>query len=269
MGEAIVFTSGKGGVGKTTAIANIGAGLSLLDKKVIMLDTDMGLRNLDMVMGLENHIHYHLMDILEERCRISQAMIRDKRYPNLFLIPAAPEAQKLKQFHSQFHRLIQVLKQEFDFVLIDCPAGIEDGFSFAVSSVDRAVVVTTPHISAVHDAAKVLQILGQNRFLPLDLLINSMNARMVRKKQMLAQKEIEDILEHKAIGCVSYDEKIIVSQNHGIPVISMKSKCSREWRMVAYRLSEARIIPLDLEHEVPRMRDAHYAVRKEPDYEAL
>ena len=146
MGEAIVFTSGKGGVGKTTTIANIGAGLSRLDKKVIMLDTDMGLRNLDVVMGMEDQIQYNLIDLLENKCRLKQALIRDKRYPNLFMIPAALRCRKIMDYESKLYTLISHLKQEFDFCLIDCPAGIEDGFHFAVSAADRAVVV----LSLIH-----------------------------------------------------------------------------------------------------------------------
>ena len=180
MGEAIVFTSGKGGVGKTTTIANIGAGLSRLDKKVIMLDTDMGLRNLDVVMGMEDQIQYNLIDLLENKCRLKQALIRDKRYPNLFMIPAALRCRKIMDYESKLYTLISHLKQEFDFCLIDCPAGIEDGFHFAVSAADRAVVVTSPHISAVRDAGRVICLLDGMRLSQIDLLINAYNARMVR-----------------------------------------------------------------------------------------
>ena len=194
MGEAIVFTSGKGGVGKTTTIANIGAGLSRLDKKVIMLDTDMGLRNLDVVMGMEDQIQYNLIDLLENKCRLKQALIRDKRYPNLFMIPAALRCRKIMDYESKLYTLISHLKQEFDFCLIDCPAGIEDGFHFAVSAADRAVVVTSPHISAVRDAGRVICLLDGMRLSQIDLLINAYNARMVRKHDMLSQKDVEDIL---------------------------------------------------------------------------
>ena len=159
MGEAIVFTSGKGGVGKTTTIANIGAGLSRLDKKVVMLDTDMGLRNLDVVMGMEDQIQYNLIDLLDNQCRLKQALIRDKSYPNLFMIPAALRCKKIRDYERKFYTLITQLKQEFDYILIDCPAGIEEGFHFAVSAADRAIVVTTPHISAVRDAGRGIYLL--------------------------------------------------------------------------------------------------------------
>ena len=198
MGEAIVFTSGKGGVGKTTTIANIGAGLSRLDKKVVMLDTDMGLRNLDVVMGMEDQVQYNLIALLENQCRLKQALIKDKRYPNLYMIPAALRCKKIRDYESKLYTLISHLKQEFDYCLIDCPAGIDDGFHFAVSAADRALVVTTPHISAVRDAGRVLYLLESQRLSQVDLLINSYNSRMVRKHDMLSQKDIEEILGMKS-----------------------------------------------------------------------
>ena len=247
MGEAIVFTSGKGGVGKTTTIANIGAGLSRLDKKVIMLDTDMGLRNLDVVMGMEDQIQYNLIDLLENKCRLKQALIRDKRYPNT---------------------LISHLKQEFDFCLIDCPAGIEDGFHFAVSAADRAVVVTSPHISAVRDAGRVICLLDGMRLSQIDLLINAYNARMVRKHDMLSQKDVEDILGLSAIGVIPADERIVVSQNKGIPVLSMHTKATRAFMTAARAFANPRVIPVDLNKEDPCIRQGKiYLGGKECEYE--
>ena len=249
MGEAIVFTSGKGGVGKTTTIANIGAGLSRLDKKVIMLDTDMGLRNLDVVMGMEDQIQYNLIDLLENKCRLKQALIRDKRYPNLYT-------------------LISHLKQEFDFCLIDCPAGIEDGFHFAVSAADRAVVVTSPHISAVRDAGRVICLLDGMRLSQIDLLINAYNAHMVRKHDMLSQKDVEDILGLSAIGVIPADERIVVSQNKGIPVLSMHTKATRAFMTAARAFANPRVIPVDLNKEDPCIRQGKiYLGGKECEYE--
>ena len=227
MGEAIVFTSGKGGVGKTTTIANIGAGLSRLDKKVIMLDTDMGLRNLDVVMGMEDQIQYNLIDLLENKCRLKQALIRDKRYPNLFMIPAALRCRKIMDYESKLYTLISHLKQEFDFCLIDCPAGIEDGFHFAVSAADRAVVVTSPHISAVRDAGRVICLLDGMRLSQIDLLINAYNARMVRKHDMLSQKDVEDILGLSAIGVIPADN-IIIPWNKSLMPVCTKRRSSRQ-----------------------------------------
>ena len=249
MGEAIVFTSGKGGVGKTTTIANIGAGLSRLDKKVIMLDTDMGLRNLDVVMGMEDQI-------------------QDKRYPNLFMIPAALRCRKIMDYESKLYTLISHLKQEFDFCLIDCPAGIEDGFHFAVSAADRAVVVTSPHISAVRDAGRVICLLDGMRLSQIDLLINAYNARMVRKHDMLSQKDVEDILGLSAIGVIPADERIVVSQNKGIPVLSMHTKATRAFMTAARAFANPRVIPVDLNKEDPCIRQGKiYLGGKECEYE--
>lgn len=268
MGEAIVFTSGKGGVGKTTAIANIGTGLSLLDKKVVMLDADMGLRNLDVVMGLEDRITYNLLDLLEKRCRLNQALIRDRRYPNLYIIPAALTCEKLQEKEETFQELIDSLKQEFDYCLIDCPAGIEDGFRFAVSQADHAVIVTTPHISAVRDAGRVLYILEENRFLRIDLVINEMNPRMIRRHNMLSREDIEEILGMHALGTIPIDDKVIVSQNQGIPVISMKSTAGKHLRTIARRIAAAPLIPADLsEEEVHKKRGHSPFHRKEYQYE--
>lgn len=268
MGEAIVFTSGKGGVGKTTTIANIGAGLSRLDKKVIMLDTDMGLRNLDVVMGMEDQIQYNLIDLLENQCRLKQALIRDKRYPNLFMIPAALRCKKIRDYESKLYTLVTQLKQEFDYCLIDCPAGIEEGFHFAVSAADRAIVVTTPHISAVRDAGRVIFLLEGMRIPQVDMLINSYQARMVRKHDMLSRQDIEEILGIKSLGIIPVDEKVIVSQNKGIPVISMRSKASRAFMNAARTVANPRIIPVDLNAEDPCIKDKIYLAGKECGYES-
>lgn len=267
MGEAIVFTSGKGGVGKTTTIANIGTGLSQLEKKVVMLDTDMGLRNLDVVMGMEDRITYNLLDLLEHKCRLNQALIRDKRYSNLYMIPAALTCGQLKKYEKRMGELIHSLKQEFDFCLIDCPAGIEEGFQFAISAADRAIIVTTPHISAVRDAGRVISLLGANRFLQMDLVVNEVNERMIRKHNMLSVQDIEELLGISCIGTIPEDDKIIISQNQGIPVISMPSKAGRYFRRLARRINIGKIIPVDLSEEMPARKTASFLHRKEPSYE--
>lgn len=249
MGEAIVFTSGKGGVGKTTAIANIGAGLSRLDKKVVMLDTDMGLRNLDVVMGLEEQIQYNLMDLLENQCRFKQALIRDKRYPGLFMIPAALRHKPVKEFESKLQTLIGQLKKEFDYCLIDCPAGIEDGFHFAVSNADRAIIVTTPHISAVRDASRVIMLLENMGIHRQDLIINEYNEKMVRKNDMLSKDDIEEILGVHTIGIVPMDNKVIISQNEGTPVMSYRSKAAKSFMKIAKNVDNPRIIPVNMDME--------------------
>ena len=245
MGETIVFTSGKGGVGKTTTIANIGAGLSQLDKKVVMLDTDMGLRNLDVVMGLEDQINYNLLDLLENRCRLNQALIRDKRFTNLYIIPASLKNIPLDKYHKAFSILLNHLKQEFDYCLIDCPAGIDQGFRFATSVADRAIILTTPHISAIKDASRVLQLLNGTKIPRIELIINEYEERLVRKKYMLSKQDIEELFDIPILGTIPHDTKIMISQNKGVPVVSMRSKATRQFMY----LSEQMIVDFDLEEE--------------------
>ena len=245
MGETIVFTSGKGGVGKTTTIANIGAGLSQLDKKVVMLDTDMGLRNLDVVMGLEDQINYNLLDLLENRCRINQAVIRDKRFPNLYMIPASLKNTPLDKYEKAFSVLINHLKKEFDYCLIDCPAGIDQGFRFAISVADRAVLLTTPHISAIKDASRVLQLLHGTKISRIELIINDYDEKLVRKKYMLSKQDIEELFDVPILGTIPHDTKVMISQNKGIPVVTMRSKATRHFMC----LSEQMITNMNLEEE--------------------
>ena len=233
MGETIVFTSGKGGVGKTTTIANIGAGLSQLDKKVVMLDTDMGLRNLDVVMGLEDKINYNLLDLLENKCRLNQALIRDKRFKNLYLIPASLKVLPMEKYEKAFGVLIHHLKSEFDYVLIDCPAGIDQGFRFATSVADRAILLTTPNISAVKDASRVIQLLNGTRIPRVELIINEYDERLVRKKYMLSKSDITELFDIPLLGTVSHDAKVIISQNKGIPVVTMRSKATRQFMVLS------------------------------------
>ena len=237
MGETIVFTSGKGGVGKTTTIANIGAGLSQLDKKVVMLDTDMGLRNLDVVMGLEDQINYNLLDLLENRCRLNQALIRDKRFPNLYMIPASLRTLPLDQFDKAFENLLHHLKKEFDYVLIDCPAGIDQGFRFATSMADRAILLTTPHISAIKDASRVLQLLNGTKIPRVELIINGYDEKLVRKKYMLSKKDIAELFDIPVLGTVPHDTKVMISQNKGIPVITMRSKATRQFMILSKQMT--------------------------------
>lgn len=236
MGETIVFTSGKGGVGKTTTIANIGAGLSQLDKKVVMLDTDMGLRNLDVVMGLEDQINYNLLDLLENKCRLNQALIRDKRFPNLYMIPASLKVLPLEKYEKAFEILINHLKKEFDYCLIDCPAGIDQGFRFATSVADRAILLTTPHISAVKDASRVLQLLHGTRIPKIELIINEYDEKLVRKKYMLSKDDIKELFDIPILGTIPHDNKIFISQNRGIPVITMRSKATRYFMFLSEQM---------------------------------
>ena len=194
MGEVIVVTSGKGGVGKTTTTANLGAGLSGLDKKVVVVDTDLGLRNLDVVMGLENLIVYNLVDVIEGTCRLKQALIRDKRYENLYLLPSAQTKDKSAISPEQMKKLTSELKEEFDYVLLDCPAGIEQGFQNAIAGADRALVVTTPEVSAIRDADRIIGLLEKNQIRNSSLIINRIRMDMVRRGDMMSIDDVTEIL---------------------------------------------------------------------------
>ena len=219
MGEVITFTSGKGGVGKTTTTANVGVGLSLFDKKVVLVDTHIGLRNLDVVMGLENRILYNLVDILKGKCRMRQALIRDKRYPNLSMIPSSCVKEREVLDIAQMKALIKSLREEFDYILIDSPAGIEQGFQLSLCDTDRAVVVTTPQIAAIHDADRVLQLIRREKIPEINLVVNNYRKRMVKDGDMLDVKDISELLETEPIGVIPEDPQIIITQNHGTPVI--------------------------------------------------
>lgn len=190
MGEVIVITSGKGGVGKTTSTANIGTGLAMLGKKVALIDTDIGLRNLDVVMGLENRIVYNLVDVVENNCRIKQALIKDKRYPNLYLLPSAQTKDKSAVTPEQMKKLTSELRNEFDYILLDCPAGIEQGFKNAIAGADRALVVTTPEVSAVRDADRIIGLLESNEIRRTHLIVNRLRADMVKEGNMMSSDEI-------------------------------------------------------------------------------
>jgi len=237
MGEVVVITSGKGGVGKTTTTANIGTGLALLGKKVVLIDTDIGLRNLDVVMGLENRIVYDLVDVIEGNCRVKQALIRDKRYEGLHLLPAAQTRDKSAVSPEQMVKLLNEIKKEFDYILIDCPAGIEQGFKNAIAGADRAVVVTTPEVSAVRDADRIIGLLEANDIADTRLLVNRVRVDMVKRGDMMNIDDIIDILAIKLIGVVPDDEKIVVSTNRGEPAVTdSKSLAGKAYNEIARRI---------------------------------
>ena len=196
MSEVIVITSGKGGVGKTTTSANVGTGLAILGKRVVLIDTDIGLRNLDVVMGLENRIVYNLVDVVEGNCRMKQALIRDKRYPNLYLLPSAQTRDKTSVNPEQMIKLVDDLREEFDYILLDCPAGIEQGFYNAIAGADRALVVTTPEVSAIRDADRII-----------------------------------GLLEHAEI-----DEDIVISTNQGEPLVGLGSTAGQAYLDICRRI---------------------------------
>ena len=190
MGEVIVITSGKGGVGKTTTTANIGAGLAKLNKKVVVVDTDLGLRNLDVVMGLENRIVYNLVDVIEGNCRMKQALIKDKRYETLYLLPSAQTKDKSAVSPEQMRKLTAQLTEEYDYVLLDCPAGIEQGFQNAIAGATRAIVVTTPEVSAIRDADRIIGLLEKNQIKNLDLILNRIRIDMVKRGDMMSMEDV-------------------------------------------------------------------------------
>ena len=237
MGEVIVITSGKGGVGKTTTTANIGTGLALAGHKVVLIDTDIGLRNLDVVMGLENRIVYDLVDVVEGFCRVKQALIKDKRYEGLYLLPAAQTRDKSAVTPQQMMKLCGELKDEYDYIIVDCPAGIEQGFKNAIAGADKAIVITTPEVSAVRDADRIVGLLEANELRNPKLLINRMRIDMVKRGDMMSIDDIIDILAIGLIGVVPDDEKIVISTNRGEPAINdEKSLAGQAYRNIVQRI---------------------------------
>lgn len=248
LGTAIVITSGKGGVGKTTTTANLGTGLALLGKSVVVVDADIGLRNLDVVMGLENRIVYDLVDVVEKNCRLKQALIRDKRFDKLYLLPAAQTKDKTAVSPEQMRDLVNELKKEFDYVLIDSPAGIEQGFQNSVAGADWAVIVTTPEVSAVRDADRVIGLLEAKGLHNPKLIINRIKQDMVRRGDMMSIDDIIDILAIELLGIVPDDEAIVVSTNKGEPVVmDEKALSGKAYRNISRRIlgEEVELLNLD------------------------
>ncbi|MDK2821008.1 MAG: septum site-determining protein MinD [Clostridia bacterium] len=237
MGEVIVITSGKGGVGKTTTTANLGAVLADMGKKVVLVDTDIGLRNLDVVMGLENRIVYDLIDVVEGRCRLKQALIKDKRFDNLYLLPANQTRDKTAVSRQQMIDLTSQLKEEYEFVLIDCPAGIEMGFKNAIAGAEKALVVTTPEVAAVRDADRIIGLLEAAEMEAPRLIINRLRPDMVRKGNMMNIDDMMEILAIDLIGVVPEDEYIVISTNRGEPaVLNKNSRAGKAYCNISRRL---------------------------------
>lgn len=248
MGEVLVITSGKGGVGKTTTTANLGTGLAQLGKKVVVIDADIGLRNLDVVLGLENRIVYDLVDVVEGTCRLKQALIKDKRYPDLFLLPAAQTRDKNAINPEQMMLLHEELKEIFDYILVDCPAGIEQGFKNAIAGADRAVVVTTPEISAVRDADRIIGLLEAAELRNPKLIINRLKIDMVKNGDMMNIEDMLDILAIDLLGVVPDDPAIVISTNRGEPVVvGSQSYAGQAFRNIARRITGEEVPFLDLE----------------------
>ncbi len=250
MGEVIVVTSGKGGVGKTTTSANIGTALALSGKKVALVDADIGLRNLDVVMGLENRIVYDLVDVVEGHCRLKQALIKDKRFENLYLLPAAQTRDKDAVSPQQMQKLCDELRAEFDFVIIDCPAGIEQGFKNAIVGADSAIIVTTPEVAAVRDGDRVIGLLEASGKHGSRLIVNRLRPEMVKRGDMMNIDDIVEILAVELLGVVPDDEKIVVSTNRGEPaVVDTQSRAGEAYRNIARRLQGENVPFMNLDVE--------------------
>ncbi|MBQ9365432.1 MAG: septum site-determining protein MinD [Schwartzia sp.] len=241
MSEVIVITSGKGGVGKTTTTANLGVGLAIRGKKVALIDTDTGLRNLDLLLGLERRIVYTLVDVVQKRVGYGQALVRHKKYTDLFLLPTSQVADKTAIDPQEMLTIVQAMRNEFDYILIDCPAGIEQGFQTAVIGADWAIVVTMPEIAAVRDADKIIgKLQSENK--NIKLVVNRIRPQMVKDGTMLDMTSIDDILSVDCIGQIPDDEKVVDSANRGIPVVEWKNSAAGS----AYRDVVSRVLGEDV-----------------------
>ncbi len=248
--KIITISSGKGGVGKTTATANISVALAQLGQRVVCIDSDIGLRNLDVVLGLENRIVYDLVDVIEGRCRIRQAMIKDKRFDGLFLIPAAQTRDKSAVSPSDMIKLCSEIREEKDWILIDSPAGIERGFKNAIAPAEEVLVITNPDVSAVRDADRIIGIIESEEKGPARLIINRLNPEMVKRGEMLAAEDVLELLAVELIGIIPEDETVLISTNIGKPVVTHdKSIAGQAFRNIARRLMGDDIPLIDLEYK--------------------
>jgi septum site-determining protein MinD len=247
-GRVMVITSGKGGVGKTTTTANIGTALAMMNNNVVLIDTDIGLRNLDVVMGLENRIVFDIVDVVNGNCKLKQALIRDKRFKGLYLLPAAQTKDKSAVTPHQMKNLANELRKEFDFILVDCPAGIEQGFKNAISGADDAIVVVTPEVSSVRDADRIVGLLEAAGLHNARLIINRLRTKMVKKGDMMDIDDMTDILSISLLGVVPEDELIVVSTNKGEPaVLENGSRAGEAYKRIARRLMGENIPFLSLD----------------------
>ncbi len=243
-GKIIVISSGKGGVGKTTATASLGAALALEGKKVAVVDMDIGLRNLDVVMGLENRVVYNIVDLARGKCKVRQAAIKDRRIENLFLIPASQSDNKDALTPQDMIRVSKQLRKEFDFILMDCPAGIERGFENAVAAADEAVVVCTPEVSSIRDADRVIGLLCAKN-IPSKLLVNRIMPAMVARGDMLSHQDVVDVLSIDLVGLVEADDQVVISTNSGTPIVMQsESKAGQAFKRVALRLNGQPNLPI-------------------------
>ncbi|MEI6427121.1 MAG: septum site-determining protein MinD [Pseudanabaena sp. ELA607] len=252
MSRIIVITSGKGGVGKTTSSANLGMALAKLGRKVVLVDADFGLRNLDLLLGLENRVVYTAVEVIARECKLDQALVKDKRQPNLSLLAAPQTRNKTAVTAAHMKALVEVLSRYFEYVLIDCPAGIETGFQNAIAGAKEAIVVTTPEISAVRDADRVIGLLEANRIKDVKLILNRIRPAMVKNKDMMSVEDVQETLSVELIGIIPDDEQVIVSTNKGEPMVLAEKPClaGQAFDNIAKRLEG---IPIEfLSLEAPR-----------------
>jgi septum site-determining protein MinD len=248
MGESIVITSGKGGVGKTTTTANIGTALASMGKKVVVVDGDTGLRNLDVLMGLENRIVFTLIDVIEGRCRLKQALIKDKRLNSLFMLPTAQTRDKNDIATSDMLKIVNELKEEFDYVIIDCPAGIEQGFENATVGADWAIIVVNPELTSIRDADRVIGKLDAKGFERHEVIVNRINSEMVKNGNMLDVPDILDCLAVKLIGIVPDDRNITISTNRGEPIVLEENALAGQaFKNIARRITGEEVPFISLE----------------------
>lgn len=262
MSEVIVITSGKGGVGKTTVCANLGTAFARMERKTVVIDTDLGLRNLDVIMGLENRIVYNLIDVVEGNCRLKQALVRDKHYPGLFLLPAAQTKDKSAVTPEQLIKLTDDLRQHFDYVLIDCPAGIEQGFQNAIAPADRAIVVTTPEVSSIRDADRIIGLLEAAGIKKEELLINRIRPAMVNRGEMMSVEDVTEILGIPLIGVLSDQEDIVISSNQGEPLAGRDSVSGQAFLNIARRIMGEPVPIPDLNQEDTLLQKVKHFFRK-------
>ena len=263
MGKVLVITSGKGGVGKTTTTANLGAALALLGNKVAVVDADIGLRNLDVIMGLENRIVYDVVDVIEGTCKLKQALIRDKRFDNLFLLPAAQTRDKNAVTPAQMKEICKDLEEKYDYVLVDSPAGIEQGFRNAIAGAHHAIIVTTPEVSAVRDADRIIGLVEAAELDTPMLIINRIRPAMVEKGDMMSVEDVLDILAINLLGIIPDDEKVITTSNRGDPaVLDKKSRAGQAYQNIALRIMGEEVPLMDLKIKPTGLKGIWHGVKK-------
>jgi septum site-determining protein MinD len=252
-GKVIVITSGKGGVGKTTTTANLGMALAARGKSVVLVDADFGLRNLDLLLGLENRVVYTVLEVLSGDCRMEQALVRDKRQTSLALLPAAQTRDKSAITPEQMQEITGRLSETFDYVLVDCPAGIEQGFRNAIAGAEQAIVVTTPEVSAVRDADRIIGLLESAGLKGPRLILNRYRPQMVEAKDMMSVEDVLEILAVKLLGLIPEDEQVIVTTNRGEPIVLTANPppAGQAYLNIARRL-EGEDVPI-LEFKVPNV----------------